>query len=315
MYKISELNWRTGPLTKVGPVAARSRRGKAGPVTKALLVEIAAFVLVLLVHIKCAYTPPVLYFDQKKFDAKMKEKYIRAVLDVANSQAVTDALGISGPKGMTFGENQVGRGGPGLNCRGVGVPGAPWVNYLILAPPPAGLGSFKRLLRSIESDKDATGACGVRVCIAFGGGSDEKEVTEASRAWSRDSGIEIFFVPTYSGDPRERLHESVAWLAQFWKRDIVFVADPAVVVPQGFLGIVRSSTRNGEAVFMPRFLESGTRDWSRMDSGALENVGVFVSDALRIGLYSGPTKAPLATCVKNGLKINMPRMHGLVRFE
>lgn len=322
MYKISELNWRTGTLTKVDPVPAARTKRRAGrrrkvvaPMVKVVLVEVVAFVLVLLVHIKCAYTPPVLYFDQEKFEAKMKEKFIRAVLDKANSQASLDTLAVPTLNGNAYDELQAGRRYPGLNCRGVGVPDAPWVNYLVLAPPAAGLSSFKRLLRSIESDKDATGMCGVRVCIAFGGGSDENEVTEASRSWSRGSGIEVFFVPTYSDDTQERLHESVVWLAQFWKRDVLFVVDPAVVVPQGFSGIVRSSTRSGGAVFMPRFLESGTRNWNRVGPEALENVGMYVSDAMRIGLYSEPTKTPLTVCIRNRMKINAPKIYGLVKDE
>lgn len=280
---------------------------------RAVLYEAIAFVLVLFVHVKCAYAPPVLYFNQEKFDAKMKEKYIKAILNEASSQKPVNPLNIFKPGSLDYdGQQQAGRDS-GVSCRGVGVSGAPWINYLVLAPPPAGLGAFKRLLRSIESDKDATGLCGVRVCIAFGGGSDE-EVTEVSRAWSKESEIEIFFIPTYSDDPRERLHESVVWLAQFWKRDIVFVVSSTVVVPHDFSEIIRSSTKSGEAVFMPRFLESETRGWNRIDSTTLENAGMYVSDALKVGMYSEPAKTPLVACTKNKMKANMPKIYGLAKL-
>lgn len=317
MYKISHQDrkdWKLGTLTKVSSVPTNPRKKKMNPMVKTAIVEMVIFAIILFIHVEHAYKPLGLNFDQKKFEAKMREKYIRAALDEARTPKPVNRLSISNPSNLNYDEQQIMDNGF-LNCRGIDVAGSPWVNYLILAPSSEGVTGLKRLLRSIENDKDVTGLCGLRVCIAFGGDSNEEEIIEISRPWSKESNIEIFFIPTYSVEPRARLHESIIWLAQFWKWDIVFVVNPMLVVPQGFSGIIRDSTKVGKAVFMPYFLERKTNGWSKTNFSELENVGMFVSDAVSIELYSTESQTPLISSSKNKLYVNMPKIYGLVNTE
>lgn len=317
MFKISKLDWRTGTLTKVGPAVKPGGKSRLGPVATILFMELIVFLFVLFVHVKCAYVPPKLSFDQKRLEAKIKGKYIKDSLKRVQLVAPRSSPSAYDTGYLDHGDeaDELRKMDESvLDCRGVAAPNSSWVNYLVLAPPHASIDPFKQLLQSIWTDKDVTRLCGVRVCIAFGGDSDEKEIVEVSRAWSKKSLIEIFFIPTYSHSPRVRLHESVTWLAHFWKRDIVYVIEPSVVVPHGFSEIIRDSTKSGKAVFMPHFLESKTNDWNEKSAEMLENVGVYVSDAINMELYSASLMTPLFSSNKSNLKVNEHRVYGLVKM-
>ena len=311
-------DWREGVIARVdqlgGDVATvtvapvKLRTGAIALFTKVFVVEVVILSFFLAFTVRGLRVAQPLKVNQVAFESRFKERCVSTTLSKTNllSLPAQEVIG----SGVTPERKEE---SDEVNCKSTGIHGVPWVNYLILAPPPSGVPSFIRLLRSISSDKETTRVCSVRVCVAFGGRSDEPSITEAVRRWSKESKVPVYFIPTYSKSLWMRLHESVIWVAQFWKRDILFVADTDVVVPHGFTDIIRENTELGKSIFVPKALNSKTKDWASQETYLSKNFGVYVSDAVDMNLYSSEFKAPTSFMSLSGrFLLRSPKVYGFV---